>query len=803
MLKNYFIIAMRNLARHKMYSYINIVGLAIGLACSTLILLYLQNEFGFDQHHSKADRIYKVFTSNLGPDGNWADHYATVGPVGPALAEEYPEVEQATRFMFRPARISTDGKAALGGWTMVGDSSLFDVFDFSLIQGDVKLGLQKPFSMYVTQRFAHALFGDADPIGKTVKLEMKFFDDFYTITGILNDVHRNSTYVPDLITTTPPQKDPQAMQLAWEDWKSFGLTHTWVVLKKGVSTEAFEKKMSGFVSRHLGEDIAKTKRYELVALKDLHFYDRTIIGWNNTPRGDLNMCYTLWAIGVFIVMVACINFMNLATARSARRMREVGMRKVVGARRRHLVFQFLGESILLSLFALVLSLGIVELTLPWLNAFMLTELSLGSDVLPELFLLALVVGLLAGSYPAFFLSSFKPASVLKMMPNTKGGHSVVRKGLVMIQFAISMVLIAGTFIVSAQTDYMRHADVGYDRDSMVRVRLISDLKTAVAMKAQYLQYPDVLGVNISHTRAYNLEGNADRFVVYGKDRDNEINLHYMITDHDFLKTYHLPLVAGRNFTPQDFRSYVYPKEEPANSYKILLNERAAEQLKVAPGDLIHFRDNAHEVVGIVKDFHNHTLRDAIEPMMFICSQSEIQAMITLRVNTQNLSDLMAHLSNVLKAFYPNLTSSRYIFLRDAQEINMYAQEIQMRVIASVCSGLAIVIACLGLLGLIAYTAEVRTKEIGIRKVLGATEVSIVSLLTKEFLLLVGLASVLAWPIAYYTMSGWLENFAYRIELSPIYFIGSTGVALVITLVTIAYQAMKAARANPIDALRYE
>ena len=786
MFKNYLTIAIRNLARHKVYTFINIIGLAIGLACSTLILLYLQREFSFDQYHSKADRIHYVFTER-GSNGNWIGLYHTPAPVAPALEEEFPEVERATRFMHRSVFVHVEGKDPVQSHTMVVDQAFFDVFDFPLVQGDAQTYLQTPFPIVVTESFAHTLFGDENPIGKTIRLDAKFFDDDYTITGILKDAPETSSFKPDLMTTTQPQKEDTLLKRSWDFW-GFGFTRTFVLLKQGASASALEKKLPAFVDRHLEDEFAKTRRYKMMPLAQYHFVGAHLMP--TMESGNINDCYTLGAIGIFIVVVACINFMNLSTARSTRRMREVGMRKVVGAKRVQLVCQFLGESILLSLLALMISLGIAELTLPMLNGFMGINLSLNPSMLPALFLLSLVVGLLAGSYPAFFLSSFRPTSVLKVMPNTKGGHALMRKGLVVVQFAISMVLIAGTIIVSQQTEFMRSADMGFQKESLIRLPGL--WQNAGEIKTQLLQHAGVRQVTSTHVRPFAIQDN--NFSVSAPNSTNPIQMARLFVDHDFIETFQIPLLSGRNFMPQDLRTGKGPRNA---SYKVLLNEKAAKQLKVQPGELIDIRGNALEVVGIVKDFHNHSFHEATEPLIMLCAITD-QVFFFVRIDTRNMHDVLAHIETVWK----KLPGRPFIFSFLDEDIDLlYHQELRMRTLYVFSSGLAI--ASLGLLGLVAYTAEVRTKEIGIRKVLGATEASIVSLLTKEFLLLVGLASLLAWPIAYYTMGEWLQNFAYRIDLSPAYFIASTGVALVITLITIAYQALKAARANPIEALRYE
>ncbi|MBT3603081.1 MAG: FtsX-like permease family protein [Candidatus Latescibacteria bacterium] len=799
MFKNYLIVAIRTLARHKAYTFINVIGLAIGLTCSTLIMLYLQYEFSYDRHHSKADRIHRVIAERRLSNGNLSYPFGVQGPIASALAGDFPEIERTTRFYRRPVDIRIDGKDLLKAQVGVVDAEFFNIFDYPLVKGNVQTGLQTPFSAFITQTLAYKLFGNEDPIGQEILIQSKLFDHIYTITGILKDMPKTTTdeLAPELITATfSPQEStpyPQFVEDIQNDWNVY-YAFTYILLKPTASVATLKEKMPDFEKRYLGDETAQKVQYKMMPLTQLHLHGRDYGVWRVT--GDIQVCYAFGLIGILIVFVACINFMNLSTARSARRMREVGMRKAVGAKRIQLIYQFLGESILLSALALILALGLTELTLPLLNGFMDIQLSLRADLLPVLLVLAIGVGLLAGSYPALFLSSFKPTAALKSAPNTKGGHVFVRKGLVVIQFAISMVLIAATIIVFRQTEYMRTANLGFKSDALVEMRGLWGVKTqAEAMKLQFLQHAGVQNVT-SMSRLVGRESNVDRQFVSVDGLENPIGVHYSLTDHDFLSTYQVPLLLGRNFRPGDYVVW-----EPTNAFKTLLNETAAKQLNVQVGDRIEFTGVSHEVLGVFKDFHNRSLHESIRPFMLICSRSDTQVYMTLRINTHNLPDVMAHLETVWKKFNPD-RPSQFVFV-NASFDQKYQSEIRLQKLYAICSGLAITIACLGLLGLIAYTAEVRTKEIGVRKVLGATEVSIVSLLAKEFMVLVALASVLAWPVAYYMMGGWLENFAYRIDLRPAYFIASTCVALVITLITIAYQALKAARANPVEALRYE
>jgi putative ABC transport system permease protein len=665
-----------------------------------------------------------------------------------------------------------------------------------------------PFSAFVTQEYATKLFGNTNPFGKTIWLKKKWVDNEYTITGILKNIPQTSIpdLQPDIITTTFPFLGWTDPNYAWEVWHSRPnrLPQTYVLLKPNAVPSELEQKLPDFAQRHLEEEVAKTNNYILTPLTHiyLHAQPEMNLYTNESTRGllgNIQTCYTFGIIGIFIVLVACINFMNLSTARSSRRMREVGMRKVVGAKRTQIILQFLGESVLIAMLALILALGLTELSLPFFNSYLNRQLALSLSLIPVIFTLAVGVGILAGSYPAFYLSSFRPSAVLKVMRNTKGGQATIRKGLVVVQFAISMILLTGTLVIFQQAAYMRSANMGFNKDALIKTGLV--IENAEAMKSQFLQHAGVKHVTKTHL-PLGTEPANEAIEVNTKEGDTTTRLNFLHVDPDFLKTFEIPLLEGRDLTLQDW----IPRDmgEEGKPLRILLNQTAAQMLGAKPNDLLYSTVGpfTYEVVGIFSDFHRTSLQHAIAPLFVrLLRPNHKQNFIATRVNMQNLPDVLAHLEKVWKTFNPN-RPFEFAFMNDAIDQFYRAEQKQSQMFA-LSSGLAILIACLGLLGLIAYTAEVRTKEIGIRKVLGATEMSIVSLLTKEFLVLVGFASLLAWPIAYYTMSEWLQNFAYRIELSPSYFIASTGVALVITLITIAYQAMKAARANPIEALRYE
>jgi putative ABC transport system permease protein len=479
-------------------------------------------------------------------------------------------------------------------------------------------------------------------------------------------------------------------------------------------------------------------------------------------------------------------------------MREVGMRKVVGAGRWQITAQFLGESLLLSFFSILLAVCLVALVLPWLNSTMAMQLSLNLDILPLLLILCLTVGVLAGSYPAFFLSSFPPAAVLRARQTGQTGHGTVRKGLVIVQFAASVSLIICTLIVVQQTEFLKTKDPGYSQDTLViNRRLISN--NAQALKTRLQQVQGVRGATITYVSiAERTSYGTDVIGMRADTTDTRIMIPYLLTDADFLDVYQIPLVEGRGFFSTEVLASQDPPMEAANH--IILNETAANQLGVRAGDLVTYWGKAREVVGVVKDFHFLPVRQAIGPYALVPGIFEVQSFLTVGIDSPDIRAALKRIDDVWKEFEPN-RPAEFDFM-DRDRAAQYAGESRLSRLFAMSSGLAIAIAALGLLGLIAFAAEIRGSEVAVRKVLGASEMSVVGLLAKEFVVLVGLSSVLAYPVSYVVMSQWLQNFAYRIPISPVYFVAGTAASLMITMATIAWQTVKAARANPVDALAY-
>jgi putative ABC transport system permease protein len=804
MLRSYLTIALRNARRDGVFSLLNVIGLAIGLACGILILLYVQREFSYDRHHAKADRIHRVFTKWTQANGETSYGYAAQGPVGPTLVEDYPEVEDGTRFMRREVSISFDNQEGIHSEVMVADDRFFHVFDFPAVIGDPTTDLIAPGSVFVTRRMARQLFGDASPIGRRVLLTAKFFNEECTITGVLEDPPTTSILdlAPDVVTLTRPRKSADLIDEMWEKWQhGFITTQTYIVLRPGASPDALRGKFRDFVVRHYGE-WAEWTNLETMPLTELHLQGRQRYSLSFL-EGDITTSYTLAIIGILITAVACINYMNLATARSARRVREVGMRKVSGARRGQLILQFMGESVLIVTISTISALGIVALALPSANGFMNMDLSIDAGAVPALIVFALVVGGLAGIYPALFLSSFPPASAFRADRGGRSGHGGIRKGLVACQFAVSMSLIVATQVIVRQSEYMRTSDPGYETEALIFVEdtLPDD---GQIMKDRLIRVPGVLGVSILHVpfTQRNWTSGDVLSVVAGADT---IRAPYILADEDFLNVFKIPLVDGRHFTDGDIMASTMSnetwEEDQAKLRSVMVNQTGAKTLGVRLGDTIGFWGVRVPVVGIVADFHYDSLREPIGAVVIIPAMNVRQLSFNLRIATTVVPSVIEGLETAWESVAP--TASINLQFMDDELGAAYAKERLMGELSSLCATLAIVIACLGLLALIAYTAETRTREVGIRKVLGASEVGLVGMLTREFIVLVSIAGVIATPVAWLVMDMWLQGFAYRIEIGPVPFVIAVAGALALTLATISWQAMRAARANPVDALRIQ
>lgn len=804
MILSYLRTSFRNLFRHRLYTLVNILGLAVGMAACILVSLFLQHEFSYNAYHRDIDHIHRVMRL-VHPSGGGLPYYAlgTQDRAGPTLVDELPEIEDMTHFVTRPmwAGLEDRGFDVRG---TVADPNFLRFFTYPLIDGSEPPELA-PGSVYITKRFAQKLFGTTDVIGRTLKIYYKWVAGDFYISGILRDQPpaTSGEFVFDLLITyegtSGLQNPPWRRQ--WSPTTKFLVLKTFVRLAPDVSPSSLRPKLDDFARRHLGNGADPRDTYDLMPLRRQHLYARRDFQLRmggldqqaGLVLGDINRCYTFGLVGAIILALACVNFVNLSTARGAHRALEVGVRKAVGSTRAQLVVQFLGETILLAEISAILALAIVELTLPIVNDLLISPLQLNAWSVVGAALLALFVGLTAGAYPAVFLSSFAAVQVLKGSGQKVGGRSQLRRSLITFQFAISVALVIGTLVVWQQTNYIRTRDLGFAKESLITMPLLKEDQRLrehfESIRDRFETSPDVLGATVS-LYPPGSENNTDYSLIRRIDQADSVNVHYLPVDHKFTEVYNIPILEGRPLALTD-----------KDQFKLLLNETAAQALGgVKPGTVLRVWGRDFTVVGIFKDFHNSSLHNPVRPLMLRYYGIEYDY-VTVKVRMDNLPRVLDFLASVWKDFVP-AHAFKFLFVDDFLN-NFYQGEMRTQKAFTYLSGLAIFVACLGLLGLIAYTTEVRTKEIGVRKVLGASSGDILILLLKEFAVLIIVASLLAWPAAYLFTRSYLDRFAYRIDLDPGVFLAGSLLVLVIAFCTISFQAIRAARANPVDALRYE
>ncbi|QDA58727.1 ABC transporter permease [Hymenobacter jejuensis] len=804
MFRNYIKIAFRNLWRNKAFAAINISGLALGIATCLIIMLFVRNELSYDRYNEKADRMVRVvFRGSV--QGEKMKESSVMPPVARTLLAEYPEVEQATRLSLGGApRITYGDKSFKERDIAMVDSNFFQVFTIPLLQGDPKTALVQPNSIVISRATAQKYFGKANPMGKV--LTFKDWNKTYKVTGVFDKVPINSHFHFDIFASLASV--PDAKSSSWMTSNYF----TYLVLPEGYEYKKLEAKLPQIVEKYLGPQLQQAMGMSftqfrqkgndlglfLQPLTDIHL--RSDFTNNLEPGGDVRYVYIFGAIAVFMLLIACINFMNLSTAGASRRAREVGVRKVLGSVKSQLVGQFLLESILLTMIALVLALVLIAMALPIFNELAGKELGLDFTtdpwLVPGLLLFGVLVGVLAGSYPAFFLSSFNPVAVLKGKFTSGKGSIGLRSGLVVFQFCISIALIISTTVVYQQLHYIQNKKLGYDKDHVLVLPETWVLgKHAEAFRQLLLQDPRVVSVS---TSGYLPAGPSfsNNFFVSTDDNPSQLTktLRYEV-DPQYIPTLGIRLAAGRNFS----------KAFSTDTAAVILNEMAARTFgwgKNALGHTLSRSDNqgkkrTFRVIGVIRDFHFKSLHEPISPLLMTLGDNS--GSVIAKVKTQDIAGLLASLKLQWSKFSPEEPFS-YSFM-DERFMQTYEAERKIGRILYLFAGLTIFVACLGLFGLATFTAEQRTKEIGIRKVLGASVTNIVGLLSCDFLRLVLIANLVAWPLAWWAMTKWLQDFAYRVSIGWWVFALAGVAALLIALLTVSVQAMRAAIANPVKSLR--
>lgn len=789
MLKNYLKIALRNLRRYAGYSFISITGLAVGIACCGLLMLYVQHEMSFDRFHERAQQIYRVSTMES-DEGNMQHRATSPIRLSPALREDFPEVVEAIRIRPYSSRlVAVEDARFTEERSMMADASLFEAFSFPLVKGNPATALTAPFSVVISESLAAKYFGKEDPFGQTLTIDQ--YD--YRITGILEEIPPNSHLQFDFVvswSTWRALRGDEHMDEIEQRWQASTLTY--ILLAASSSPAALEEKLTEYVNQRV-EDPELLFQFRLQPLTSIYLHSN--LAYETRTTGDLTQIYLLSAIAFFILLLACINFVNLTTARSVRRAREVGVRKVTGAYREQLIRQFLGESLLISVIALLLAMALVELFLPTFNVLVQKELATdyrnSLAVVLGLVGLTLFVGIAAGSYPAFFLSRFNPVQVLKGSLGTSS-RSLLRKVLVVFQFAVSIVLIAGTLVVQNQLAYISDKQLGFDKEHIVVIRS-RDFRAFSsqygAFKQEVLKHP-----NIQMVTASTAMGALGALAPLPTAEEEHLNARWIGVDYDYIETLGMKLAAGRSFS----RGVASDAREA-----FILNIAAVQAFgwnrDTVVGTTFRFNGREATVIGIVEDFHSASLHERIEPTVLYISRT--RPYISVKIDPEDIAGTLSYLSKTWQTFAPDWPFE-YSFL-DEEVDKLYRAEQRFGQFFRSASFLAIVIACLGLFGLAAFMAEQHTKEIGIRKVLGASTSSIVMLLSNDFIKLVGVAFVVATPIAYLAMNQWLEGFVYRVETGVSVFVLAGSLALLIALLTVSYQSIRAALADPVESLRYD
>ena len=805
MFSNYFRTAVRNLRRHKGYSFLNIAGLAIGLASSALILLYVQYELSYDRFNTKADRIFRVYKQDPGNVFIGSDYFAVVpAPAGKAMEAEFPEVESSVKFAgASSALLRVDEKAILQTGLKWAEPTVFSIFDFPLVEGDPKTALVEPNTIVLSEDVARRLFGDQDPLGRVLKVGDKYD---MRVTGVMKDIPRNSHLLVSVFMSFATYEAERKKDMDWGN-SSY---HTYLLLHKGADVNAVRQRMPSFVEEHMGAMFKEWKRepskFFLQPLTDIHLRS-THINFGPGGEGDIKTIYILSALALILLATASINYMNLATARAMLRAREVGVRKVVGAGRGDLIRQFIGESLLVTVVSGLLALALVEGFLPSFSRLvdqpMTSAVLSGGAFVAGFFLITVIVGIVSGSYPAFFLSAFSPVRVLKSVSSGRD-RGFLRNALVVLQFSAAIGLAVCAFVILNQLKFIRTSDPGYSRDHVISLRVGHQdiVKRIPSFRNEVSQLAGVADVTTSTSLPIQLNSSTGLSIISDDGQKIKSQSYQMETDNHFLNVYKIPLVEGR-FLPAG-------PQQGDDEEQYVVNETFARTfgLKHPVGRVIERGGKKVKIIGVVKDFHIHSFRQEIAPLLIAKQNPDWVSYISIRLRSASekgtAADLPATLNQIRSAWEKTIKDYpfSYEFLDDSFN-KMYIRDEKLGEIVSLFTALALFVGAMGLLGLSTFVIQARRKEIGIRKVLGASSSSVAALLSRKFLILVGISNLVAWPLAYWIMTAWLNDFAYRISLGPGLFVLAGGAAALLALATVSTQAIRASRANPVEELRYE
>ncbi len=790
MFKNYFITSVRALMRNKGFATINIVGLAVGLATFSLIALYVYHELSIDRYHQNASRIYRI-VENLRTENELLTQSTSSPPMGPRMLKDFPEVESYVRFQNWNLLAERKGISFYEPDSYIADSTVFDIFSFKFLKGNKKTALREPRSIVLTETMAKKYFPDEDPLGQMIKMD----NDQYKVTGVMEDVPENSHFrFSSLISFSTWSSNNKGGENSGWFWNGF---HTYVLLRDAQSVDKVRSKMHDFIQRNVEKGGMYYEDLPLQSLASIYMAPQR--SWENGTRGSINNIYILSTIAIFILLIACFNYINLATARASRRLKEVGLRKSLGALRRMLIAQFLGESIIVTFLASLLAVLLAWLALPSFRT--LVESPLSFSILPNpwmivgiVLLLILFIGVLAGAYPALIISGFQPLQIFRS--STKGiySHHNFRKILVALQFVISITLVAGTLLVYDQLDLVRNNDLGFNKNAMLVVPTNGDsaiVNHLDAIKNELSHVKGVSSVAGSSTVPGQSTNNLYTEIEMKDGKMSPTNINYNFVDYDFLPTYDIKLLAGRNFLRE-------VKADDTTAF--LINESAVKDFGWTPEEAIGKRINkSSKIIGVMKDFHYKSLHSHIEPILIVLSKRISR--ISIRIEDKNLTETVGRIQQKWNELVPHLPFA-YSFL-DVDFDRQYKADQQLGKVAGIFTGLAMFIGCLGLLGLTSFAVERRTKEIGIRKVLGASVPNVIMLIAREFVGLILIAFALATPLTWYLIMKWELNFTLQAVINPLRFLIAGISVLAFAWLIISFLSFKAAMANPTKALRTE
>jgi putative ABC transport system permease protein len=789
MLKNLIKTAIRHILKHFGYSILNILGLTLGITSALFLIIYVADEVSYDHFHVKADRIYRVSTTIKEPDDQFTWIFAQI-PFGPQVVHDYPEVQSFVRFipMGRALYKYEDKEFNEENFNYV-DSTLFDIFTYKVLKGEVKTALLEPRKIILTERIANKYFGKTDPIGKTLTSGNNTFE----VTGVIENVPSNSHFSFDAVAS----RNNLPKQLG--SWGNFGV-FTYLLFPENFDIKAFENKMQGMYETYMKPIFGPmhiTMKYNLEPIRRIHLFSTNAN--EPTPTGSITYVYIFGIVAIFLVLIAAMNYMNLATARSTRRAREVGLRKVVGSRRGPLVLQFLSESLVFTLISLIISILLIIVLLPKFNLLAGKSFDLhviySPVVILSFFAIAIIVGIFGGSYPAFFLSRFSPVTVLKGEITQGSAGSIFRKILVVIQFTVSVIMIICTLIVFRQLNYLKTMDQGFDQKNVITLELNGPMiRKYPVLKQDLTENPNIKYVTSTNSPV----GEGSGKLIFNVETDQGMaqkGVNFTVVDHDFVETLGIKMVSGRDFQkdmPSDTLTAVVVNETFVN--RMGWKDPIGKKVEAGNANTLRAR-----VIGVMKDYHQTGMYNGIESLLL--AYRPRNNIIYIKLSGNETKPTISFIENKWKEIFPD---QPFIYTYLSERFNRQFEADEKRgLIFTLFTVLAILIACLGLFGLASYMVEQRTKEIGIRKVFGANEKTILGLISKDFLLLVSIGIVIAVPVAYYFMHKWLENYVYRMKIGVPLFVIAALLTIGITFITISYKAYQAAIMNPASALKTE